>query len=30
MQFDLTYDVYGMPPDELLGMLPTEFDRFRI
>lgn len=28
-QFDLTYDLYAMPSDELLGLLPKEFDRFR-
>lgn len=27
-QFDLTYDLYAMPSDELLALLPKEFDRF--
>lgn len=28
-QFDLTWDVYGMNPDEFYELLPTEFDRFK-
>lgn len=28
-QFDVTYDIYGMEPEHLLKMMPTEFDRFR-
>ena len=28
-QLDLTYYLYGMTVDELLGLLPKEFDRFR-
>lgn len=28
-QVDLTYDLYAMTPNELLGLLPKEFDRFR-
>lgn len=28
-QFDVTYDIYAMAPDQLLTMLPAEFDRFR-
>lgn len=28
-QFDLTYDLYSMEPDELLDLLPEEFDRFK-
>lgn len=28
-QFDLTYDLYAMSDDELLELLPKEFDRFR-
>ena len=28
MQFDVTYDIYAMPVDVLLDMLPREFDRF--
>ena len=28
-QFDLTWDIHGMPSDELLGLLPNEFARFR-
>lgn len=27
-QFDVTWDIYGMPPYEILDLLPTEFDRF--
>ena len=27
-QFDVTYDLYAMTADHLLGMLPQEFDRF--
>jgi hypothetical protein len=27
-QFDLTWDIYGMPPSTLLALLPSEFDRF--
>jgi hypothetical protein len=28
-QLDLTFYLYGMTADELLGLLPKEFDRFR-
>jgi hypothetical protein len=28
-QFDLTWDLYGMPPDQIIELLPAEFDRFR-
>lgn len=28
-QFELTYDLYGMNEDELLSLLPREFDRFQ-
>jgi hypothetical protein len=28
-QFDLTFDFYGMSSDQILELLPTEFDRFR-
>jgi len=28
-QFDLTWDLYGMPPDQIIALLPAEFDRFR-
>lgn len=28
-QFDLTYDVYSIPPQELIRILPKEFDRFK-
>lgn len=28
-QFDLTWDVYGMDPSKFLGLLPSEFDRFK-
>ena len=28
-QFRLTYDIDSMSPDEILGLLPREFDRFR-
>lgn len=28
-QFDLTFDIYEMTADELLELLPAEFDRFR-
>ena len=28
-QFDLTFDFYGMTSDQILGLLPAEFDRFR-
>jgi hypothetical protein len=28
-QLDLTYYLYGMTAEELLGLLPKEFDRFR-
>jgi hypothetical protein len=28
-QFDVTWDLYGMPSGGLLGLLPREFDRFR-
>lgn len=27
-QFDLTYDLYAMTTDQLIDLLPTEFDRF--
>ena len=29
LQFDLTWDLHRMSIDEILGMLPNEFDRFR-
>jgi hypothetical protein len=29
-QLDLTFYLYGMSADELLGLLPKEFDRFRV
>ncbi len=29
MQLDLTFDIYAMPMDRLLKLLPKEFDRFR-
>jgi hypothetical protein len=28
-QFDLTYDFYGMTSEQILELLPAEFDRFR-
>ncbi len=28
-QLSMTYDVYGMTAERLLGLLPSEFDRFR-
>ncbi len=28
-QFDLTFDVYGLPKNKLLDLLPSEFDEFR-
>ena len=28
-QFELTYDFYGMEAEEILALLPSEFDRFR-
>jgi len=28
-QFDLTFDFYGMTSEQILELLPTEFDRFR-
>lgn len=28
-QLDLTWDLYGMEPEEILEVLPSEFDRFR-
>jgi hypothetical protein len=28
-QFDVTWDLYAMTTDGLLGLLPGEFDRFR-
>jgi hypothetical protein len=28
-QFDVTWDIYGMPSDEILDLLPSEFDRFK-
>ena len=28
-QFDLTWDLYAMDTEEILGLLPSEFDRFR-
>ena len=27
-QFDLTYDLQGMSPEEILGVMPREFERF--
>ena len=29
MQLDLTFDIYAMPMDKLMRLLPREFDRFR-
>jgi hypothetical protein len=29
LQFDRTFDIYQMPADQLLGLLPGEFARFR-
>jgi hypothetical protein len=28
-QFDLTYDLYATSPDDILTLLPPEFDRCR-
>jgi hypothetical protein len=28
-QLDLTYDIFEMPPEAIIGLLPPEFDRFR-
>jgi len=28
-QFSLTYDLYGMNDDEILDLLPSEFERWR-
>lgn len=28
-QFDLTYDLHAMQPDEILNLLPREFDKFK-
>lgn len=28
-QFDLTWDLYGMDPDDLFSMLPAEFQKFK-
>jgi len=28
-QFNLTWDLYAISPDEIIGLLPSEFDRFR-
>lgn len=28
-QLDLTWDLYGLDPDKLLAILPSEFDRFK-
>jgi hypothetical protein len=28
-QFDLTWDLYSMPADQIISLLPGEFDRFR-
>jgi hypothetical protein len=28
-QFDLTFDLYGMSAEHIVGLLPREFDRFR-
>lgn len=28
-QFNLTWDLYSMTPQEFLGLLPSEFDRFK-
>jgi len=28
-QLDLTYDLYSMNGEEILGLLPPEFDRWR-
>lgn len=28
-QFDLTFDIYSIPPRELIGILPKEFDKFK-
>ena len=29
LQFDVTWDLYSLSADGLLGLLPREFDRFR-
>ena len=29
MQLELTFDIYAMPMEKLLKMLPREFERFR-
>jgi hypothetical protein len=29
-QLDMTYYLYGMTSDEIIALLPKEFDRFRI
>ena len=29
MQLDVVWDLYQMSPEELIAMLPPEFDRFR-
>ncbi len=29
LQFDLTFDIYGMPTERLLALLPREFDRYK-
>lgn len=28
-QFDVTWDIYGMPSEEILDLLPSEFNRFK-
>jgi hypothetical protein len=28
-QFDLTFDLYAMPSERILHLLPSEFDRWR-
>ncbi len=29
-QLDLTYDIFEMSPDAIIGLLPSEFDRFKV
>ena len=28
-QYNLTWDLYAISPDEIIGLLPSEFDRFK-
>jgi len=30
LQFDVTYDIYGMTPAEILDLLPAEFSRYKV